>query len=259
MTGRLEGKVAIVTGAARGIGEAIARRFVAEGARVLGVDLLEAELAATATALGPAMVALPMDITAADAPERIVAAAETLGPLDVLVNNAGIGGSREVLETSDEDWDRRLDVMLRSVFRLSRAALPRMRRGGAIVNIASVIGTVGYPGASSYSAAKAGVIALTRQMAGDYGIDGIRINAIAPGLILSDMTEKRLAAVTWYRETMLDATPLGHAGTGDDVAAAVLFFASDDARFVTGQLLAVDGGWTAARFHPGRRREEGTQ
>ncbi|MCC7275992.1 MAG: SDR family oxidoreductase, partial [Alphaproteobacteria bacterium] len=98
---------------------------------------------------------------------------------------------------------------------------------------------------------------LTRQMAGDYGTDGVRINAIAPGLILTEMTQKRLDASAWYRETMLDATPLGHPGTGDDVAAAAVFFASADARFVTGQVLAVDGGWSATRFHPRRRKEEG--
>jgi 3-oxoacyl-[acyl-carrier protein] reductase len=254
--GRLAGRATIVTGAAAGIGRAIAGRFAAEGAAVLAVDRngpgLETTVAALAAGGGRAR-AVVADVAQPDAPDRIVAAClEAFGRVDVLVNNAGIGGSHAVLETSDEEWGRMLDVNLTSVFRLSRRVLVELRRqgGGRIVNLASVFGTTAFPGASSYSAAKAGVIALTRSMAVDYAPAGVTVNAIAPGLILTDMTRDRLGRDARFRALMLEATPLGRPGTPDDVAGAALFLASADAAFVTGHVLLVDGGWSVGKFRP---------
>ena len=254
--GRLVDRVAIVTGAASGIGRGIAERFGHEGARLLAVDRKPDELATLAASLGgePDRVrALVADVGEDGAPERIVTAClETFGRVDILVNNAGIGGSHAILETSDEEWQRMLHVDLTSVFRLSKRVLLEMRRqgGGRIVNMASVFGVTGYPGATSYSAAKAGVVALTRSMAIDYAPHGVRVNAIAPGLILTDMTRERLATNRRYQRLMLEATPLGRPGTPHDIAGAALFLASDDADFVTGHVLTVDGGWSAGKFAP---------
>jgi NAD(P)-dependent dehydrogenase (short-subunit alcohol dehydrogenase family) len=135
------------------------------------------------------------------------------------------------------------------VFRMSRDAVARMRgRGGAIVNIASIFGMTGFPGTASYAAAKAGVIGITMQMAADYGPEGIRVNAISPGLIETGMTRERIASNAWFRSLMLDMTPLGRAGKPEDIAAAVAFLGSADAAFITGQVLTVDGGWLATRY-----------
>jgi len=251
---RLQDRMAIVTGAGAGIGRAIARRFAAEGASVLAVDRnaesLEATVADIAVA-GGRVRPLIEDVSAAGAAERIVAAC--LGAfhrLDILVNNAGIGGSHAVLETPEEEWQRMLEVNLTSVFRLSKRALSEMRRagGGRIVNLASVFGLVGFPGASSYSAAKAGVIALTRSMAVDYAPAGVTVNAIAPGLIVTEMTRERLRTNRRYRALMLEATPLGRPGMPEDVAGAAVYLVSADAGFVTGHVLVVDGGWSIGRF-----------
>ncbi len=252
MTGRFAGKAAIVTGAAGGIGRATALRLAREGANVLGVDRLGDDLAETATlAEDGNFRTLTADVTGDDAPEDIVAACrDAFGGLDILVNNAGIGGRTAVDDLSDEDWDRVLDTNLRSVFRLSRAALAVIAApGGCIVNIASVFGLVGFPGSAAYGVAKAGVAQLTRQMAADYAPRGIRVNAVAPGVIDTPMTAKNIREDAWYQRAMIETTPLG-IGQPDDIAGAVAFLCSDDARFIAGEVLTVDGGWMAARYLP---------
>ena len=250
---RFAGQTAVVTGAARGIGRAIAERLLAESATVLAVDRLEIP---PAPGHANRLHALVLDITAPEAVGALVAKVRDLGaPLDILVNNAGIGGSKALDATTDAEWQRFLDTNLTAVFRLCRDVGRLLRRpGGRIVNISSVFGLTGFPGSLAYSVAKAGVAQLTRQVAVDLAPEGVRVNAIAPGVIETEMTRRRIDTDAWYRLIMCEATPLGRNGTPADIAGVAAFLCSDDAAFVTGQVIEVDGGWLQTKYLPPGRR-----
>lgn len=245
---RLKDRVALVTGAASGIGRAIATRFHDEGAHVLAVDRNPETLGQLP---GPSDRWQPhlSDVSAKGAPAELIAACVArFGKLDILVNNAGVGNSKPAHETSDEDFDYWINANLSGTFRLSRDALPHLRgRNGVILNMASGLGVVGMAKQAAYSSAKAGIIGLTRQMAAEYGPDGIRVNAVAPGLIETPATANRLLNDAEYRKSNLGSMPLGRPGQPSEVAAAAAFLCSDDSSFITGHILLVDGGMTSTR------------
>ncbi len=245
-------RIALVTGAGSGIGRATVLRCLRAGHVVFATDRAAEGLAETAriAAAGDRLRTLVQDVTADAAPgEAVNATVAAFGGLDWLVNNAGIGGAKAVHETSDAELDRFIDTNLRAVFRFTREALPRLKAGrGSIVHLSSAFGLVGYPGSSIYSTTKAALAGLTRQMAADYGPKGIRVNAVAPGLIETGMTRERLANSAVYRKLMVETTPFPRWGQPGDVANAIHFLCSDEASFVNGQTLAVDGGWTTTNW-----------
>jgi NAD(P)-dependent dehydrogenase (short-subunit alcohol dehydrogenase family) len=252
--GRLAGKTAVITGGASGIGRASVERFVAEGARVLVGDIDEAGGAELERTLGGQAAFQRCDVTSeSDIASLIDEGARRFGGLDILFNNAGAGGSRETLaEMTGDAWDFSMSLLLRSVALGMRYAIPhlRARGGGAIVNTASIAGMQAGAGPVAYSVAKAGVIHLTRVAAAELGPDNIRVNAICPGLILtniftpSDTVPPGLAEAIKrdMRQSAPNAQPLPKAGAPEDIASAAVFFASDEAAFVTGVHMLVDGG-----------------
>jgi 3-oxoacyl-[acyl-carrier protein] reductase len=250
---RFEGKVALVTGASRGIGAAIARTLAAGGAHVVVNNYpSEGDAAAAATvvaelaALGGSASAFPADVSDPDACTALIehVVAES-GRIDVLVNNAGITRDGLIVRIADDDWRAVIDTDLSSVFWCTRAASKPMmkQRAGAIVNIASVVGVMGNAGQANYSAAKAGVIGLTKTTARELAGRGVRCNAVAPGFIETDMTRALPEAA---REAARSAIAMDRLGSPEDVAATVAFLASDEAAYITGQVIAVDGGMTFA-------------
>jgi len=248
---RLAGKVALISGGARGMGAAEARLFAREGAQVVLADVLEAEgkaVEAEIGATGGAAAFVRLDVTSETDWTRAVAlAVSRFGRLNVLVNNAGIGGAGRVEDTTAEAWDRVMDVNAKGVFLGTKAAIPALRRagGGSIVNIASQLGLVGMDDSSpQYTASKGAVRLLTKTTALQYAREGIRCNSVHPGPILTPMTEQRRADPVVYQR-MLSRIPLGRYGEADEVAYAVLYLASDESGFVTGSELVIDGGWTA--------------
>jgi 3-oxoacyl-[acyl-carrier protein] reductase len=250
---RFAGQAAIVTGAAGGIGRATALRLAGEGALVLAVDIKASGLDETVS-LGSKgrIMGLIADMTDRAVPDAVAAkAVAAFGRLDMLVNNAGISGrGGGAGEAADADWDALIDMNLGSVFRMARAALHHLPRpGGRIVNVGSVFGLVGFAGSAAYAAAKGGVAQLTRQMVADYGAQGINVNAVAPGVIETPMTAERIRGDGWYHDAMIKNTPMG-IGQPEDVAGVVAFLCSPDARFINGEVIAVDGGWLAARYWP---------
>jgi meso-butanediol dehydrogenase / (S,S)-butanediol dehydrogenase / diacetyl reductase len=238
---RFSGRVVAVTGAGAGIGQAIARRFGAEGAQVLVADL-DAEGAGRAARDIPGARAVALDVT--DRASVRAALADT--PVDVLVNNAGGATDASFEGLSEEDWDRDVDLCLKGTFLCTQAVLPAMLRrgGGTIVNVASVNG-VQHFGNEAYSAAKAGVLSLTRSVAVRYGPAGIRCNAVAPGTVRTDSWGERERRSPGVLDRVAGWYPLRRVGTPDDVAAAVLFLASEEAAWISGATLPVDGGLLA--------------
>ena len=239
----LANKVAIVTGGGRGIGQAIALRLAREGAKVAICDVQNSEeTAARIEELGGAALALKVDITVES---QVKEAVETIlsqwGTIDILVNNAGITRDGLLMRMQESEWDTVLDVNLKGAFLFSRAVLRPMlkQRGGRIISIASVVGLMGNPGQTNYAASKAGLIGFSKSLAREVASRGITVNCIAPGFIASDMTD---ALNEVQRKALLDQVPLGEIGRPEDVAAAVAFLASDDARYITGQTINVDGG-----------------
>ena len=246
----LQGKTAVITGAGQGIGETIAYAFLSAGATVVAVDREAAGIEALA-AKSDRVIPVQGDVTDAGLPDLLGAALEGAGfSLDILINNAGVARGAHAIGTSDEDLQRYFDINILGVFRLSRWGVARMIKsgGGAIVNTASVFGMIGAFNSAGYSMSKAAVIGMTRQMATDFGPSGIRVNAVAPGLIETPLTAERIKTETWRRQIMIEQCPLPRVGKPEDVARAVRFLASDESSFITGQVLAVDGGWTIGRF-----------
>ena len=238
----LTGKKALVTGATGGIGGAIARALHAQGATVAISGTRRAALDDLASALGERVHVVEANLAETASVEALVPSAEAaLGGLDILVNNAGVTRDNLFLRMKDEEWDTVIAVNLTAAFRLSRAAVKGMmrRRHGRIVNIGSVVGSTGNPGQGNYAASKAGLIGMTKALAAEVASRTITVNCIAPGFIESPMTE---GLNEKQREGILATVPMGRLGRGDEIAAAAVYLASDEAAYVTGHTLHVNGG-----------------
>ena len=249
---RLDGKVAFISGGARGMGACEAQLFASEGARVAIGDVLEDEGQRLAAAIGEAggeCLFLPLDVTSQSQWESAIASVvERFGRLDILVNNAGVGATNSRVEDTEEaDWDRVMDINAKGVFLGTRAAIPEMRKsgGGSIINISSQLGLVGVDNSSpQYQASKGAVRLFTKATAIQYAAEGIRANSVHPGPIETPMTEAGRADSARFEITVA-RIPLGRYGQPEDVANGVLFLASDESSFMTGSEVVIDGGWTA--------------
>jgi len=246
----LSNKVAIVTGSGRGIGKAIALKLAEVGATVVVNDIGDAEplngVAEEIRAMNGQSLAIMADVSSAsDVASMVETTINTYGKIDILVNNAGIARDQLVMRMSDEDWDKVINVNLKSVFLCTRAVLRNMvkQRWGRIINIASIVGIVGNPGQANYASAKAGIIGLTRTVAKEVASRQITVNALAPGFIDTEMTQRLTED---WRQELRKRIPLGYLGSPRDVAEAVAFLASEEARYITGQVLNIDGGMVAA-------------
>jgi 3-oxoacyl-[acyl-carrier protein] reductase len=238
----LSGKTAFVTGSTRGIGLAIAQALYGAGAKVavVGRDIERAR--SVAKTLGDRAAGLACDVARAEQVDAAVAAAEAaLGPIEILVNNAGLTRDNIVLRLTDADWDTVIDANLKGAFHTIRASIKGMmkRRSGRIINIGSIVGLTGNKGQANYAASKAGLIGLTKSVAKEYASRNVLVNCIAPGFIETDMTDALPAEA---RATLLEEIALGRLGRPQDIAGTVLFLASDLASYITGQVLVVDGG-----------------
>ncbi|BBZ27116.1 oxidoreductase [Mycolicibacterium madagascariense] len=243
-------RVAVVTGASSGIGFGTAVKLAEQGMAVLGTARDAARLAELATAVGdPDRIAtLAVDLVADDAPHRIVdAAMQRWGRVDVLVNNAGAGSPKPLHETDDDSLDYFLGLMLRAPFRLAREVIPHLAPGSAIINVTSTFAVVGGLRGGAYSAAKGGLTALTTHIACQYGAQGIRCNAVAPGVTLTPMVAQRLDDER-FRKINAEMTPHQRLGTVEDVASTVAFLCSPGGSFINGQTIVVDGGWSSTKY-----------
>lgn len=252
MTERFADKVAVITGGGSGIGAATARRVVAEGGSVMIADLDGAAAERLAAELGDRTAPFTLDVTDLEAVEQMMAAAvDEFGKLDIVFNNAGISSMGRVDEIDVEHWHRVIDVDLNAVFYGCRAALPHLRAngGGAIVNTASISGMFGDWGLPAYNAAKGAVMNLTRALAADHARDKIRVNAVCPGGIETSMTDS-LVRSRRAQQQYERLVPMARMGLAEEIASAVAFLASDDASYVTGHGLVVDGGVTATTGQP---------
>ncbi len=247
---RLEGRVALVTGAASGIGKATAKRLAEEGAAVLVTDIAVEAGEATVAELreqGARAAFARHDVTSESDWQAVVAkAVDELGSLDILVNNAGMGDIKPIEETTVEDWQRTVDIDQLGVFLGMKTAAEALKRSGhgSVINVSSIFGTSGGFGVSpAYHAAKGAVRTLTKNVALHWATDGVRVNSIHPGFIATPILEQSRNTPIW--DGMIDLTPMGRLGTPEEIAAGVAFLASDDASFVTGLELYVDGGYLA--------------
>ena len=247
--GRLDGRVALVTGAARGIGYAISACFLAEGAKVALCDIDGAAARRAADTLGTAALGLSLDVTQPASIEQAFAAVvDHHGRPDVLVNNAAaLTPPGTVVDIQVDDWDMAISVNLTGAFRMSRAAIPLMSAngGGVIINVTSTLASVAVEEAPAYCASKGGLLQLTRAMALDHAKDGIRVNALSPGAVRTERLEDLYGSMTAAAEQLAPLHPIGRLARPEEIAAAAAFLASDDATFMTGADLIVDGGFTA--------------
>lgn len=248
---RLEGKVALISGGSRGMGAYEAELFIKEGAKVVIGDVRDDEGSALAEKIaegGGEAVFMHLDVTSeSDWAAAVKEAVTRYGKLDVLVNNAGVSARGSIEETSVDDWDRVMDINAKGVFLGTRSAIPEMRKagGGSIINISSQLGLVGMGESSpQYQASKGAVRIFSKSAAIQYAAEGIRINSVHPGPIITPMTEARRSDAA-VQQRMISRIPLGRYGESEDVAYGVLYLASDESSFVTGSELVIDGGWTA--------------
>lgn len=240
----LHGKKALVTGATGGLGAEIARALYHQGASVVLSGTRKEKLEALAKELGERAYVIPCDLSNPEETQRLIPKAEAaLGGLDILVNNAGLTQDGLMLRMSDDQWSKVIEVNLSSCFRLSRDAIKGMmkQRAGRIINITSIVGVTGNAGQANYAASKAGLIGLSKSLAAEVATRGITVNCIAPGFIESPMTS---VLNDKQRENILSAIPQGAIGAPQDIAASVVYLASDEAKYVTGQTLHVNGGMT---------------
>jgi NAD(P)-dependent dehydrogenase (short-subunit alcohol dehydrogenase family) len=246
---KLRGKHAVVTGSTKGIGLGIARAFVREGARVVINARTATDCAAVAKDLGAAAVAIPADLSASDEVRRL--ARESLvaldGRVDVLVNNAGQPRVAPSVELAEADYRYTMDLNLTAYFLLSQALAPGMleRRQGSIIMVGSINGTMPFPQRLAYCVSKAGVNMLTKILAIEWAASGVRVNCLAPGYVTSDLVQRLSAQGILDTQKLAARTPLGRLGTPEEMGPAAIFLASDDASFVTGEVLTADGGWSA--------------